>query len=74
MQAIYHIDIDELNIDFFNMLKKQFSNAKLDIVIKEYNDTDYLNSSIANKNMLEEAISQVNEGNLIDKSIDELNL
>ncbi len=45
MQAIYHTHIDELNIDFLNMLKKQFVYSKVNIVISDKDDADYLNSS-----------------------------
>ena len=65
MQAIYHTDVNELNIDFLNMLKKQFLNAKVDIVIKDMDETDYLNSSSKNKKLLDNAISEVEQSKLI---------
>jgi len=34
MQAVYYTSVDELTIGFLEMLKKQFSNAKVDIVIR----------------------------------------
>jgi len=74
MQAIYHTDVNELNIDFLNMIKKQFLNAKVDIVIKDIDETDYLNSSSENKKLLDEAILEVNQSKLIHKKIDELNI
>ncbi len=74
MQAIYHTDVNELNIDFLNMLKKQFLNAKVDIVIKDIDDTDYLNSSSKNKKLLDEAILEVEQSKLIHKEMDELNI
>jgi len=74
MQAIYHTDVNELNIDFLNMLKKQFLNAKVDIVIKDIDETDYLNSSSKNKKLLDEAILEVEQSKLIHKKIDELNI
>ena len=74
MQAIYHTDVNELNIDFLNMLKKQFLNAKVDIVIKDTNETDYLNSSFNNKKHLDEAILEVEQSKLIYKEINELNI
>ena len=63
MQAIYHTDVNELNIDFLNMLKKQFLNAKVDIVVKDMDDTDYLNSSSKNKKLLDKAILEVEQSN-----------
>jgi len=74
MQAIYHTDVNELNIDFLNMLKKQFLNAKVDIVIKDVDETDYLNSSSKNKNLLDKAILEVEQSKLIHKEMDELNI
>ena len=74
MQAIYHTDVNELNIDFLNMLKKQFLNAKVDIVIKDTDETDYLNSSSQNKKLLDEAILEVKQSKLIHKNMDELNI
>ena len=74
MEAIYHTNINELSIDFIEMLKKQFTNAKVDIVIRENDETDYLNSSKTNRRYLEEAIRQVESSNLIHKNIDELDV
>ena len=74
MEAIYHTNINELSIDFIEMLKKQFSNAKVDIVIRQNDETDYLNSSKVNRKYLEEAIREVENSKLINKSIDELGL
>ena len=48
MQAVYHTNLNELTIDFLENLKKQFHNAKVDVVIREFDDTDYLNNHIGN--------------------------
>jgi len=74
MEAIYHTNINELSIDFLEMLKKQFSNAKVDIIVRENDDTDYLNSTHTNRKSLEEAMVEVENSKLIHKSIDELGL
>jgi predicted glycosyltransferase involved in capsule biosynthesis len=74
MQAVYHTTIDELTPTFFEFLKKQFKNAKIDIFINEMDETDYLNKSIKNRELLEKAIKEVENGNLINKSLKELNL
>ena len=74
MEAIYHTNINELSMDFLEMLKKQFTNAKVDIVIRQSDETDYLNSSETNRKYLEEAIAEVEESKLIHKSIEELEL
>ncbi len=74
MEAFYHTNINELSLDFIEMLKKQFVNAKVDIVIRQNDETDYLNSSETNRRYLEEAIAEVESSQLIHKSIDELDL
>ncbi|SFV51076.1 hypothetical protein MNB_SV-6-1066 [hydrothermal vent metagenome] len=74
MEAIYHANINELSLDFIKMLQKQFANATIDIVIRQNDETDYLNSSNTNRKYLEEAILEVENSKLIDKSIDELGL
>jgi len=74
MQAIYHTSVDELTMPFIENIKKQFQNAKVDIVIKDQDETDYLNSSSKNKQYLEEAIKEVNETKLINKTIEDIDL
>ena len=74
MQAIYHTTTEELNVNFIEYLKKQFKNYKVDIIIKEQDETDYLNSSKTNKKYLEEAIKEVNNMKLIQKTPKDLGL
>ena len=74
MQAIYHANINELTVSFIDHLKKQFKNSSVDIVIKDKDETDYLNSSIKNKKFLEEAIEEVNNTQFIQKTQEELGL
>lgn len=74
MEAIYHTNINELSMDFLEMLKKQFANAKVDIVVRQSDETDYLNSSSVNKKLLENAIAEVEQSKLVHKTIAELNL
>ncbi len=72
MQTIYHTTTSELTIEFLEMIKKQFRDAKVDIIIKEFDDTDYLNSSPKNREVLEKAIAEVNKSKLIHKSLEEI--
>jgi len=74
MQAIYHTSMDELSFAFIENLKKQFQNSKVDIVIKDMDETDYLNNSTKNKQYLEEAIQEVENTKLINKTPQELGL
>jgi hypothetical protein len=74
MQAIYHTSLDELTLSFLENIKKQFHHAKVDIVIRDMDETDYLNSSSKNKQYLQEAIKEVNELKTIRKTPEELGL
>jgi hypothetical protein len=74
MQAVYYTNVDELTVGFIEMLKKQFANAKVELVIRQNDETDYLNSSISNKKLLEKAILEVESSKLISKSVEDLNL
>ena len=74
MHAIYHLNIDELTVEFIDILKKQFKDADIDLVVKENNETFYLNHSSKNKQILEESINEVNDNKLIRKSLSDLGL
>ena len=74
MQAVYHTSVDELNLAFINNLKKQFQKAKVDIFVREMDETQYLNSSKTNKKLLEKAIKEVDENMLLNKTLSELSL
>ena len=74
MQAIYHTTTNELTISFIEYLKNQFQNYSIDIVIKEKDETEYLNSSEINRQYLEQAIKEVNNTELIQKTSQELDL
>ncbi len=62
MQAVFHVNSEELNLDFINMIKNHFTHTKLDIIVREKDDTDYLNSSRRNREILEAAIRDAKEG------------
>lgn len=74
MRAEYHTNIDELTYSFLQSLKTQFKNAKVDIVVRDLDETDYLNSSSKNRELLEKAIEEVKERKFINKTIEDLDL
>jgi len=74
MQAVYHTTTEELTVSFIEHLKEQFKNHTIEIIVKEQDDTQYLNSSKVNKKYLEEAIKEVERGKLIQKTAQELDL
>ena len=74
MQAIYHTTTEELTVSFLENFKKQFKNHSIEIIVKEQDETQYLNNSEVNKKYLEEAIKEVERGNIIQKTPQELGL
>ena len=66
--------MNELTNDFVLMLKKQFKDGYLDIVVSESDETDYLLSSDKNRELLEKSLKEVNDGVYIRKSLKELDL
>jgi GTP cyclohydrolase FolE2 len=74
VQAIYYTTTEELTVSFLENIKKQFKNHSIEIIIKEQDETQYLNSSEVNKKYLEEAIREVEKGNIIQKTPQELGL
>ena len=74
MRALFHLTVEELTPEFLNNLKKQFKNAKIDIFLRNFDETDYLNMSPKNKELLEKSIKEIENGNYIMKSLEELDL
>jgi hypothetical protein len=74
MQAVYHTTTEELTVSFIEYLKNQFKNHSIEIIVKEQDETQYLNSSEVNKEYLEEAIKEVENSKLIQKTPEELGL
>ncbi len=64
MQAIYELDLNELNTELIENLKKQFKKAKLKIIIKE-DETQYLLKNEANKKFLLNSIKEIEEGKVV---------
>ena len=74
MRASFHMTLEELTPEFLNILKKQFKKAKIDILLRNFDETDYLNMSQKNKELLEKSIKEIENGNCIKKSLEELDL
>ncbi len=64
MQAIYELDLNELNTELIENLKKQFKKAKLKIIIKE-DETQYLLKNEVNKKFLLNSIKEIEEGKVV---------
>ena len=74
MQAVYHLKISELTNDFIKMLKTQYQTGILDIVVSESDDTDYLLSSKKNTQLLDQAILEIENNDVVKKSLEDLGI
>jgi len=74
MQAVYHLKISELTNDFINMLKTQYQTGILDIIVSESDDTDYLLSSKKNEQLLDQAILEIENNDVVKKSLEDLGI
>ncbi|MGB3206328.1 MAG: hypothetical protein WBB28_15165 [Crinalium sp.] len=71
MQTIYRLKASELDHHFLEGLKATFQDKKIEIIVYEVNETDYLLKSETNKNRLFKAIENVNNGtNLVEVSLE----
>jgi len=74
MQAVYHLTINELTTDFIKVLKAQYQTGILDIVISESDDTDYLLSSKKNEQLLDQAILEIENSDVVKKNLQDLGI
>ena len=73
MQTIYRLKASELNQKIVDGIKAIYGDQEIEIIIYEVDETDYLWSSEANRNKLQQAINDVNQGkNLVEVSLKQL--
>ena len=66
MQANFILDSNELNYSFIDKLKEMFQNKRIEMVVSETDDTEFLQASTSNKDSLLTSISNIeNNNNLI---------
>lgn len=67
LTSSFELNANELNSNFLESIKELFKNKKIEIVISEIDETDYLNKSENNRKRVLEAIENVkNSKNLIE--------
>ncbi len=59
METTYRLNADELDNKFVDSLKSIFKNKKIEIVVSEIDETEYLLRSTANKEHLLDAVNDV---------------
>ncbi len=64
MQAVFDMDIEEFDNNFFEMLKTKFKNAKMKIIIKE-GETEYLLKNEANREFSLKSLDELKTANVI---------
>lgn len=70
MQATFILEPNEINASLIEKLKVMFGDKKIELSVQEADDTAYLSKSDANKESLEQAISNIQNGtNLVEADI-----
>lgn len=73
MTATFHVTSEELNDDFLQRLKNTFGNKQLLITVEEdTDDTFFLLSSKQNRSKFKQSIQELNNGDVITITPDEL--
>lgn len=70
MSAVYRLKASELDRNFLEEIKAIFGDKEIEIIIAEFDETEYLLKSESNKNKLLKAIENVKE----KQSLVEVNL
>ncbi|MCL1855997.1 MAG: hypothetical protein FWF86_09715 [Clostridia bacterium] len=70
MEAIYRLNTNDLGIGFVNSLQAAYPGKTIKITVREeddpdFDETEYLNRSPANREHLDKAMKNVAEGKLI---------
>jgi len=66
MHASFILDSNELDYSFIDKLKVMFQNKRIELLVSETDDTEYLFASKANKETLLESITNIeNNQNLV---------
>ena len=62
MDAVFHMDASELDEAFLEGLKQTFQHRRVEIVVRETDETDYLLRSPANRKALLSALEDLDAG------------
>ena len=73
MVTTYRLNANELSIDVLNAIRLLFKDKDIEISVSDaIDETEYLLASPANKESIMASIKQLEEGNGVEMTIDEL--
>ena len=73
MSIVYRLKASEIDDRFLESLKSQFGNKEIEIVVSEFDETEYLLKSPSNQKRLLRAIENLNERqNLVEVDLSNL--
>ncbi|MEQ9550837.1 MAG: hypothetical protein RIM23_14625 [Coleofasciculus sp. G3-WIS-01] len=73
MSTIYRLKANEIDRNFLEEIKTKFGDKEIEIIVSEFDETEYLLKSEANKNRLLGAIKNVEERkNLVGVNLQDL--
>lgn len=73
MSTVYRLKASEIDVDFLKDIKDTFGEKEIEIVVSEFDETEYLLKSEANKARLLKTIDNIKNGrNLIEVDLDHL--
>ncbi|MEG5061905.1 hypothetical protein QUB60_29495 [Microcoleus sp. A2-C5] len=73
MSTVYRLKASELDRNFLEKIKAIFGDKEIEIIVTEFDETEYLLNSESNKNRLLRAVENVKEGqNLVEVNLQDL--
>jgi antitoxin YefM len=73
MSTVYRLKASELDRNFLEKIKAIFGDKEIEIVVTEFDETEYLLNSESNKNRLLRAVENIKEGqNLVEVNLQDL--
>jgi antitoxin YefM len=73
MSTVYRLKASELDRDFLEEIKATFGEKEIEIIVSQFDETEYLLKSEANKNRLLKAIENVKKGqNIVEVNLPDL--
>ncbi len=59
MSTVYRLKASEIDLNFLEEIKANFGDKEIEIIVSEFDETEYLLQSEANKNRLLRAVDNV---------------